>query len=68
MVHQDHAGQVLQVGHIASPQALRAALYCSTGPGGGVQAGDKQRSAAALFSLKWQEDGTVCFQANNGEQ
>ena len=33
-----------------------------------MQAGDKQRSAAALFSLKWQEDGTVCFQANNGEQ
>jgi len=65
----DHETFQLEAGPGAGQWYIRTMQdkYFSTGPGGGVQAGDKQRSAAALFSLKWQEDGTVCFQANNGK-
>jgi len=41
--------------------------YFSLQAGGGVQASDTKKSPAALFSLDWQEDGTVTFKANNGK-
>jgi len=41
--------------------------YFTLQPGGGVQAGEKQRTDNALFDLQWLEDGSVCFKANNGK-
>ena len=42
--------------------------YFTLQAGGGVQGGEKQRTANALFDLQWLEDGSVCFKANNGEE
>ena len=41
--------------------------YFNIQAGGGLQAGDKNRSDKGLFDLVWQEDGSVCFKASNGK-
>merc|ERR1719282_833247 len=41
--------------------------YFTLQAGGGVQAAEKNRSPQALFDLQWQEDGSVCFKADNGK-
>ena len=40
--------------------------YFTLAPGGGIQAAEKKKTDQALFDLLWQEDGSVCFKAANG--
>ncbi|KAK6643057.1 hypothetical protein RUM43_004560 [Polyplax serrata] len=41
--------------------------YWTLETGGGIQACGDKRSSNALFDLIWQNDGSLCFRANNGK-
>jgi len=41
--------------------------YFSLQAGGGVQASETRKCKNALFSLMWQEDGSLAFKADNGQ-
>ncbi|KAL0278316.1 UNVERIFIED_CONTAM: hypothetical protein PYX00_000169 [Menopon gallinae] len=41
--------------------------YWTLETGGGIQACGDKRSSNALFDLVWQDDGSLCFRANNGK-